>query len=146
MKTQITHSQRSKRIAAFTLIEIMLVLAIIALLMGVGIWKLSGVTDQGKKTRVKADLGVLRTALVAYEIDAGSMPSTQQGLRALIENPGDVRNWKPTLDEPLLDPWGEEYGYRNPGTENKNGKADIFSKGADKTEGTEDDIGNWTKK
>lgn len=144
MQTHITQSPRSQRNAAFTLIEIMLVLAIIALLMGVGIWKLSDVTGKGKETRVKADLGVLQTALVSYEIDAGSKPTTQQGLRALIENPGNVRNWKPALDEKLLDPWGEEYGYRFPGEKNKNGKADIFSKGPDMTEGTEDDIGNWT--
>ena len=41
-----------------------------------------------------------------------------------------------------LDPWGEPYQYRSPGTHNKTGY-DLFSKGPDKTEGTEDDIGNW---
>ena len=44
--------------------------------------------------------------------------------------------------KPPLDPWGEAYQYRSPGTHNKSGY-DLFSKGPDKTEGTEDDIGNW---
>ena len=142
MKTQLSPKRGARR-AAFTLIEIMLVLAIIALLMGVGIWKLAGVTDQGKKTRVKADIGVIRTALVRYQIDAGSYPSTEVGLRALVENPGNVKNWTPALDEPLVDPWQNEYGYRYPPKNNKPGKPDIFSKGEDGLEGTEDDIGNW---
>ena len=145
MKTQTFTTPLRRRSAGFTLIEIMLVLAIIALLMGVGIWKLAGVTDQGKKTRVKADIGVIQTALVKYQISAGSYPSTDQGLRALVENPGNVRNWEPALDEALYDPWGNEYGYRYPAKHNKKGKPDIFSKGEDGLEDTEDDIGNWDK-
>ena len=143
MKTLHTNPRR-RAASGFTLIEIMLVLAIIALLMGVGIWKLAGVTDRGKETRVKADIGALMTALVQYQIDAGSYPSTEQGLRALVEKPAGIRNWSPALDEPMFDPWQNEYGYRYPPTKNPNkGKPDIFSKGPDGLENTADDIGNW---
>ncbi len=131
--------------AAFTLIEIMLVLGIIALLMGVGIWKLSDVMGGGRQARVEADIGVIMTALVKYQISAGSYPSTAQGLRVLVENPGNNPNWVRALDEPLLDPWNNEYGYRYPPSKNVQGKPDIFSKGEDGVEGTEDDIGNWPK-
>jgi general secretion pathway protein G len=140
-----TLRKNTRRAAApgFTLIEIMLVLAIIALLMGVGIWKLAGVTDRGKETRVKADLGALMTALVQYQITAGSYPSTEQGLAALVNKPAGVRNWSPALDEPMYDPWQNEYGYRYPPTKNRNGKPDIFSRGPDGLENSADDIGNW---
>jgi len=130
--------------AGFTLIEIMLVLAIIAMLMGVGIWKLSGVLDKGKEVRINGDIGVIKTALVRYAIDAGSYPNTDQGLRALVEDPGNVRNWAPALDEALYDPWGNEYGYRFPGKFSPPGKPDIFSRGPDGQEGTEDDMGSWS--
>ena len=142
MKTLRQNTRRSKA-SGFTLIEIMLVLAIIALLMGVGIYKLAGVTDKGKMTRVKSDINTLMTALRSYEIGAGSFPTTNQGLRALVENPGNVRNWSASLDEPLYDPWQNEYGYRYPPTKNKGSKPDIFSRGPDGQEGTADDIGNW---
>ena len=133
------------RAAGFTLIEIMLVLAIIAMLMGVGIWKLAGVTDKGRETRVKGDIQVIMMALRKYEGDAGSFPNTDQGLQALVDDPGNIRNWSPALDEPLYDPWNNEYGYRFPGKFSKNGKPDIFSRGPDGQEGTEDDIGNWDR-
>jgi general secretion pathway protein G len=123
----------------------MLVLAIIAMLMGVGIWKLAGVTDKGRETRVKGDIQVIMMALRKYEGDAGSFPNTAQGLQALVEDPGNIRNWSPALDEPLYDPWNNEYGYRFPGKFSKTGKPDIFSRGPDGEEGTEDDIGNWDR-
>jgi general secretion pathway protein G len=144
MKTSLhttKHLRRSS--AAFTLIEIMLVLAIIALLMGVGIYKLSGVTDKGKQTKVKSDINTIMIALRSYEIDAGSFPPTQPGLSVLVENPGNVKNWTRSLDEALLDPWKNEYGYRYPAKKNQTGKPDIFSRGPDGQEDTEDDIGNW---
>ena len=119
---------------------------IYSLMFAVGIWKLASVTDKGRETRVKGDIQVIMMALRKYEGDAGSFPNTDQGLQALVQDPGNVRNWSPSLDEPLYDPWNNEYGYRFPGKFSEPGKPDIFSRGPDGIEGTEDDIGNWGRR
>ncbi len=144
MKTSI-RTAASRRSAAFTLIEIMLVLAIIALLLGVGIYKLTGVMKTGETTRVRGDLQALETALLNYRIAAGSYPTTDQGLAALLTKPGNVRNWAgPYLKGIMRDPWGQEYGYRfPPARQSDKSSPDIFSKGPDQQEGSEDDMGNW---
>ncbi len=134
---------------AFTLLEILVVLAIIGLLVGLTVGKFTGILD--KKQNEVAGLFVnssMKTPLVAYRIDMGGYPSTAEGLQALVtppQNRGD--NWKgPYIDASggklPVDPWQEPYIYRYPGVKNKDGY-DLFSKGADKIEGTPDDIGNW---
>jgi general secretion pathway protein G len=92
----------------------------------------------------------LKTSLVRYRIDLGDYPSTAEGLEALATAPAArAERWKGPYIEAKgnklpLDPWGEPYQYRYPGTHNKaTGGYDLFSKGPDKVEGTEDDIGNW---
>ena len=145
MKTRHRPIRRQRLTAGFTLIEIMLVLAIIALLVGAGIYKLSGVMRTGEKTRVKTDLQALETALLNYRISAGSYPTTDQGLASLLSKPGNVRNWEgPYLKSAMRDPWDQEYGYRFPPQKMADkSQPDIFSKGPDMSENTDDDIGNW---
>ncbi len=116
---------------------------IYSIMFAAGISKLASVADKGRETRVKGDIQVIMMALRKYEGDSGSFPTTTEGLRPLVEDPGNVRNWSPALDEPIYDPWGNEYGYLFPGKFNEPGKPDIFSRGPDGIEGTEDDIGNW---
>ena len=145
MKTNIA-SNRRQLMGGFTLIEIMLVLAIIALLAGTAIYKLGGVMKTGEKARVKSDLGTIQTALLNYKISAGSYPTTEQGLSALITKPADVRAWEGPYFKggTITDPWNQEYGYRFPGqNQGTSSEPDIFSKGPDGLENTEDDIGNW---
>ena len=135
--------QQSK--AAFTLLEIMLVVMIIALLAGSAIYLMRGNVDQAKYVRVESDVQAIQTQLQFYETQNGSMPSTEQGLRALVEKPGgdpQPRKWRQLMPEIPLDPWGTEYQLRNPGTKSKAGY-DVFSCGKDKKPNTEDDIGNW---
>lgn len=74
----------------------------------------STASASGRVTRIKADFGVLRTALVAFEIDTERAPTEAERLDALVNRPSTVsiERWKPALDEPLLDPWGNPYGYR----------------------------------
>ena len=134
-----------KSTAAFTLLEIMLVVMIIALLAGSAIYLMRGNVDQAKYVRVESDVQAVQTQLQFYETQNGSMPSTEQGLRALVEKPGgdpQPRKWRQLMPEIPLDPWGTEYQLRNPGTKSKSGY-DVFSCGKDKKPNTEDDIGNW---
>lgn len=131
--------------AAFTLLEIMLVVMIIALLAGSAIYLMRGNVDQAKYTRVDADVQNIITQLQLYETQNGSMPTTEQGLRALTERPAgepQPRRWRQLMPEVPLDPWGVEYQLRNPGSKSKAG-FDLFSCGKDRKPGTDDDLGNW---
>ena len=142
------HSLRSAR-RAFTLLEILVVLAIIGLLVGLAVTKVGGIfsSNQEEIARLFVNSSV-KTPLTAYRINMGSYPSTAEGLQALVTAPqsgGD--RWRgPYLETQggklPLDPWQEPYVYRFPGVKNKDGY-DLYSKGPDKTEGTADDIGNW---
>ena len=139
-----THRRRRSN-AAFTLIEMVLVLAIIALLVGAGVMKLTGVMDGGRDGAVKADIAAVTSALRLYAMKAGRLPSQEQGLRALVEKPTSApmpKSWAPQMEslDALMDPWDNMYQYRYPGLK---GEFDIYSMGADRQDGTEDDIGNW---
>jgi general secretion pathway protein G len=139
--------QHSRR--AFTLLEILVVLAIIGLLAGLAINNadkiFGGAQEAVAKTYVR---DALKTSLVRYRIDLGDYPTTAEGLAAMIAAPANKADrWKgPYVDTPgnkvPVDPWGEVYQYRFPGTRNKGGY-DLYSKGPDRADGTEDDIGNW---
>ncbi|HEY1052884.1 MAG TPA: type II secretion system major pseudopilin GspG [Prosthecobacter sp.] len=147
MKTGIQKlTQRSRgKAAGFTLVEMVLVLGIVALLVGAGIVSLVGVLDSGKKTRVKADLNTLSAALRSYETDNMFLPSTEQGIMALVQKPSSrpaPANYTPKLKKLLLDPWGNPYHYKRPGSRDKGG-FDVYSAGADGQADTADDIGNW---
>ena len=131
--------------AGFTLLEIMLVVMIIALLAGSAIYLMRGNVDQARYTRVEADIENIKTQLQFYEVSNGSLPSSEQGLRALVEKPGgdpQPRKWRQLMPDVPLDPWGVPYVLRNPGTKSKEGY-DLFSCGKDKLPNTADDIGNF---
>ncbi|NBB79615.1 MAG: type II secretion system major pseudopilin GspG [Verrucomicrobia bacterium] len=135
------------RTAGFSLIEILIVIALIAVLATVTIGNLDNVFG-GQQEKV-ADIFVNQTAkigLTPYKLDMGNYPTTEQGLQALIRPPaGKEANWDgPYLEEIPLDPWKNPYQYKFPGSKNINGARgyDIWSHGPDGTESA-DDIGNW---
>jgi general secretion pathway protein G len=137
---------RSSR--GFTLIELLLVMVILAVLAALVVPRFAGRSEDARNkaamTQIKSLFG---TALDTYEADNGAYPSTAQGLGALRSQPSAnpaPKNWRgPYLkgDVPQ-DPWGNEYVYRQPGTQNADGY-DLLSPGPDAREGTEDDITNW---
>lgn len=140
---------RSSRRSAFTLLEILVVLAIIGLLAGLAISNSDKIFGSSQEAVARVFVrDSLRTSLVRYRIDLGDYPSTAEGMQALITAPANkAERWRgPYIDTPgsklPVDPWSEPYQYRYPGVKNKGGY-DLFSKGPDKAEGTEDDIGNW---
>ena len=121
----------------FTLMELLLVLAIIGLLMGGAAVGYSSIMDRGRITKMKGNIGTLVGYIQTYSVESrGQPPSQAAGLRALVTKRilGD--------DELLTDPWGEPVEYKVPSSRSKD-KFDVWSKGPDKITGNEDDIGNW---
>ncbi|MDR3143598.1 MAG: type II secretion system major pseudopilin GspG [Puniceicoccales bacterium] len=133
-----------KEKAGFSLIEILIALAILAAVSGIVISNLDKIF--GSSQEKVAELFVretVRTPLMSYRMNVGHYPTTDQGLKALIKAPEGVgRRWKgPYVDELPLDPWGRAYEYRCPGEHNRD-KYDVWSLGA-KGNGGGEAIGNW---
>jgi len=140
-------NQKSKTQRAFTLLEILVVLAIIGLLAGLAISNVDKIFGGAQVTTVSLFVKEsMKTSLTTYRIHLGDYPSTADGIQALITAPANrADRWRGpyiTASKVPLDPWGEPYQYRYPGTKNKGGY-DLYSKGVDKADGTADDIGNW---
>jgi general secretion pathway protein G len=127
----------------FTLAEIMLVVAILGILVGVVVPRLTGRTKEARQQAARLQVENISMALDAFEYDCGRYPTTQEGLEALRQAPPGVRNWKgPYLKKAVpTDPWSNAYGYSSPGT--KNPDFDLRSSGPDGQEGNDDDLGNW---
>ena len=109
--------RQDKAQLGFTLLELLVVMVIIGLLSS---FVAPRFFDQIGKSEVKAtraQLDAFEKALGAYRLDTGRYPSTEQGLRALVERPSDEAKWSgPYLSKALpADPWGRSYAYRNPG-------------------------------
>ena len=132
----------------FSLIEIILVVIIIATLSAMVVPRLSGRSEQARQAAAKADIEVnIPTALKLYELDNGFLPTTVQGLNALLQKPTTTpmpENWNgPYLEKLPVDPWGRPYQYLSPGT-NRPHDYDLSSLGKDaKPDAVKDDIVNW---
>lgn len=139
----------SRRRAGFTLIEMLVVLAIIGMLLTLGLNQFGGILQNSKESVVRVFVNEsIKASLLSYQIHVGTYPSTQEGLQALVSPPASRKErWRgPYYDPPggqiPADPWGNPYQYRFPGTKNPPSKYDLFSFGPDGVE-SDDDIGNW---
>ena len=136
--------------AGFTFIEIMVVVAILAILAALVVPRIMGRTDDAKRTAAKVQIRNIEGALQLYKLDNGVYPSTEQGLKALIEKPsvGVIpKKWKigGYLDKLPEDPWGNPYKYLSP-SPNQKGDYEIMSLATDGEvggEGVNADITNW---
>jgi general secretion pathway protein G len=143
MYSTISRDLKKRRFSqsGYTLFEIMLVLGIIAVLVGSAIYMLVGNIDVAKEQRVDSDIEAISMQLRTYEMLNYRMPTTEQGLKALVNQPTTEprpRRWKQLMKSVPIDPWGNEYVYRNPG---KGGAAfEIYSLGPDGKE-SDDDAG-----
>jgi len=142
---------RPTRSAGFTLVEMVIVITIVSILAGSGIYMLTGFLDDAKYERVRGDLNTLDLAIKGYERgNYGKPPSQEQGLQALVERPTtdpQPERWRAYLEDgkALIDPWGVPYQFRYPSTKSKK-KYDLWSNGENGVEDSGeggDDIGNW---
>jgi general secretion pathway protein G len=127
----------SSRASGYTLMEIMLVVAIIAVIAGGVIVKMTGALDVAKIQRTEQDINNIYSALKLYEARNYQMPDQNQGLEALITIPTTgtkPANWTKLMDSMPVDPWNTPYQYRNPGKRDPSG-IDVFSFGPDRKEG-----------
>jgi len=132
----------------FTLIEVLVVVAILAILAAIVVPRIMDRPDEAKRVAAKADIGAVVQALKLYRLDNGGYPTTDQGLAALVQKPTTnpvPGNWKQGgyLERLPKDPWGSDYQFLSPGVK---GEIDVFSLGADRARGGEGnaaDIGNW---
>lgn len=137
-----------KRESGFTLIEVMVVVVILGILAAVVVPKIMDNPDKARIIKAKQDIRAIESALNLYKLDNFNYPVTDQGLEALVSQPGGepkANNWKQGgyLAKLPKDPWGEPYLYLSPGA---NGVIDIFTYGADGRsggDGVATDIGNW---
>ena len=136
-----------RRNQGFTLLEIIVVVAIIAILAAYIAPKITGRVDDARISKAKNDVRVLESSLELYKLDNFVYPASDQGLDALVNKPsGDnPRNWRDGgyIKKLTKDPWGNEYRYVYPGA---NSEFDVFSMGADAAvggQGEAADIGNW---
>ncbi|MDQ8193370.1 type II secretion system major pseudopilin GspG [Coraliomargarita sp. SDUM461004] len=140
--------QSSHRNSGFSLLEILIAIALVALLASVALNQLTGIFGDNQEEAARLFVNSnSELALTRYRLDVGNFPTTEQGLAALMQAPaGKEQRWKgPYIKEAPIDPWGQPYQYRFPGTRNISGSRsfDIWSLGADGVE-SGDDIGNWT--
>jgi general secretion pathway protein G len=130
----------------FTFLEIMFVVVIIGILVSIVGPKLTGRSKKARVMATRATIKSLETALQTFEMNVGTFPTTEQGLEALIKCPSDVpeEDWDSSyLRIVPKDTFGQEFIYKCPGENNED--YDLYSKGPDRSEDTEDDIVNWQK-
>lgn len=141
---------RDTRRRAFTLLELIVVITVIAILAGVAAPALFRNVGDARVAAAKADLSTLATALETYAMTNGRYPLTSQGLSALVTKPSQSPlpiDWRgPYLRGALpKDPWGVDYIYRAPGTDHPE-SYDLLSLGRDGKKGgtgEDADIAAW---
>ena len=139
-------SRRQLSQAGFTLVELLVVLAILGLIAGFATPQLLKYLSSAKTDAAGVQITQLGMVLDLYRLEVGRYPSEDEGLDALRERPANAEKWDgPYVKkaESLIDPWGRPYRYRIPG---QNGEYDLYTLGADGREGGDGenrDVTNW---
>ena len=140
------HRSIRARESGMTLMEILVVLVLIGVVLGIVGSNFIGRGEKAKADAARIEIGQIAQALDLYKLEVGRYPTTQEGMKALLEAPPGVNNWNGPYwkkDSMPKDPWGNEYRYTSPG---QHGPYDILSLGADGREGGDGankDIVSW---
>ncbi len=150
MSSMLNNTRKRNTTAGFTLIELMVVVVIIGILAGLIVPRIIGSDDKAREAKARMQIESIETALKLYKLDNGAFPTTEQGLRALVEAPtaGNLpKSWRQGgyLEKGKVpkDPWNNDYIYVCPGSHSD---FDLISYGADSEaggEGKNKDINNW---
>jgi general secretion pathway protein G len=138
--------RRRRNDGGFTLLEMLVVLAIMGLLAAIIAPQVLKYLGSSRSQTAKVQVQNIDAALQLYRLDVGRFPTQDEGLNALVTTPSSAPGWNgPYLQKSaaLTDPWGAPYLYHSPG---KHGEIDVYSLGSDKAEGGSGeatDVGNW---
>lgn len=131
--------RRRRRQAGYTLLELLVVMGILAVLTAIATPQVMGYFNKAKTESVQLQVQNIGTALELYYMENGTYPTSEDGLRALVEAPADAPRWAgPYLKQTqaLIDPWGHPYQYLYP---NEAGQYSIYSLGSKTTANASDD-------
>ena len=126
-----------KREQGMTLIEIIIVVALLGTLMAILVNNLLKPQQEAQRDEAKLQMSSISQPLNMYRVHHNKYPTTAQGLEALITNPGDDKSWRGpyTEENKLTDPWGKKFDYESDGRQFK-----MTSSGPDGEAGTADDV------
>ena len=142
-----THQGKLRRDDGFTLLELLVVLAIMGLLAAIVAPQVLRYLGSSRTQTAKVQIENVSAALDHFDLDVGRYPTQEEGLDALIHAPPTAQTWNgPYLQKPsaLIDPWSRKYLYRIPGRHEND--FDVWSYGSDGVEGGVNearDVGNW---
>ncbi|MDA0657838.1 MAG: type II secretion system major pseudopilin GspG [Planctomycetota bacterium] len=133
---------------AFTLMEVLLVLVILAVLGSTTLVYYRGIQQKAMQDTARTQIGIFKEAIELFQINVNSYPTSEQGLNALLTAPADLPNPEKWGTTPYLaavkiplDPWGRDYNYELR-TENN---YRIWCYGPDGVDGNEDDVSTDVK-
>ena len=144
-----TRADATDKEAGLSLLEVLVTITIIGIFGTIVLLNVLPAQEQAMVQKARTDIATLEQAVDAYRLDMRRYPTTEQGLRALVQEPtgqNAPRNWRKGgyLDRLQQDPWGNAYQYQNPGRDGR--LFDLYSFGSDGRSGGTDsaaDIGNW---
>jgi general secretion pathway protein G len=124
-------ARSDRRERGFTLLELLVVLAILGLLIGLVAPRAIGILGSSKQKIARIEIERIAGNLDIYKLDVGSYPTSDQGLQALINRPQGAERWNGPYskgDKVPEDPWGHPYGYRSP-SQRPGHEYDLYSLG-----------------
>ena len=139
------HRSKALDEVGFTLIELLIVVIILGVLAGLVGPRLFGRVGQSRQAAARVQIELLGAALDQFKLDVGRYPSSQEGLQALQQSPGNAPGWEgPYLKKDVpRDPWGNPYQYRSPGEHGEYDLVSLGSDGAPGGEGEATDVTSW---
>lgn len=141
-KSTNVHSRRLR--AGFTLMEVLIVLAILAVIIGLVVPNLMKGKQKADNDAAKVQVKAVEDALAMYALDHdGDYPAS---ISVLMTNPGGDQKWNGPYfkgNKAPADPWNNPIQYQNPGQHHQDGTPDVWSNGKDKQPNTADDLTNW---